>query len=365
MSEDTVGIGIVGLGRWANAHANAIARADGVALVDCHARTESTREEFAARHSVPHTSPSLEAMLANDAVEAVIVSTPNDLHVAHVESAIAAGKPALVDKPVCVDVGEGLELMRMADAAGVPVGVAHHSRRLGGVRAAKRWISSGESGPVRIAHADFSNARGAHLKPDAWHRTVKGSDAGVLIQVGIHPVENLLHLLGPATAVNARFSYHTLGPDMPDAAAVTMIHASGATSMVSSSWTTPGHFTFDLLGVEGNLGYRLDHGHWPDADIDDYGELFLDFPGRPAEPYPVSKRDPLRMQVEELASSTRGGTMAVDVAAGLRAMLVVLGSVRSARNDGAPADLAEMLTAADATPQEIDRLLGPDEEETA
>lgn len=362
MSE-TVGLGIIGLGRWANAHADAVARTPGVALVNCHARTESTRIEFARRHGVGTISPTYEDLLDDPDVQAVVVSTPNDLHVTHALAAIEAGKPVLVDKPVCVDIGEGLSLWRAAAQSGVPIGVAHHSRRLGGVRAARRWIESGESGDVRAAHADFSNARGAHMKPDAWHRTVRGSDAGVLIQVGIHPVENLLHLLGPAVEVNARYSYRTLGPTMPDAAAVAITHADGAMSLVSSSWSTPGHFTMELLGTKGNLAYRLDHGHWPSPDIDAHGDLILDLPGSAPTPYPVDGGDPLRMQIEELAASTtEGNRMQVDVAAGLRAMLVVLGATTSAALGGSMVDLAEMLVEAGATREEIQELLvGKDE----
>jgi predicted dehydrogenase len=359
VTEGTIGLGIIGLGRWANAHANAIARTPGVALVDCHARSESTRTDFANRHGVRSQSATYDQMLANPDLDAVIVSTPNDLHVPHALAAIEAGKPVLVDKPICVDIPEGLSLWRAAGRTGVPVGVAHHSRRLAGVRTARAWVESEQSGDVRIAHADFSNARGASMSPDAWHRTARGSDAGVLIQVGIHPVENLLYVLGPAVEVNARYSYRTLGPTMPDAVALAMVHASGAMSLVSSSWSTPGHFTMEILGTNGNLAYRLDHGHWPSGDIDDHGELSLDLPGEPTRPLPVDKGDPLRTQIEELAASMGGNHMQVAVADGLRAMLVVLAATTSAGLGGAPVDLGELLVEAGATAQEIQQLLSP------
>jgi predicted dehydrogenase len=184
----------------------------------------------------------------------------------------------------------------------------------------------------------------------------------VLIQVGIHPVENLLHLLGPAVNVSARFRFDTLGPDMPDAAAVTIEHRSGALSLVSTSWTTPGHFSMELLGTGGNLAYRLDHGHWPDADVDDHGELVLDLPGSRPEPYPVETGDPLGIQVTELAHAVSGGRMQVDVAAGLRAMAVVIASVRSARSGGAPVDIADLFDAAGANHNEIDELVNKTKE---
>ena len=131
------------------------------------------------------------------------------------------------------------------------IGVAHHARRLGGVRGAKRWIDDGPN-PVRFGHFNFSNGRGASLDPNVWYTQVKGSEAGVLIQVGIHQVENMLWLLGPAATVNARLVTSANGP-MPDGATVIVGHTSGAVSTITSSWTTPGLFNIELQAPDGKL----------------------------------------------------------------------------------------------------------------
>lgn len=348
------GIGMIGLGRWANAHGDAARRSDTVRIVNCFARTPETRADYQHRYSVPAASESIEQLLDDPAVEGVVISTPNDLHVEHTLECIAAGKRVLVDKPVAVDTAEGLRLLRAVEAAGATVGVAHHPRRLAGTRAAKTWLESGGAGRVRLAHADFSNNRSSHMKPDAWHRFARGSDAGVLIQVGIHQVENMLYLLGPATEVNARFAHETLGPTMPDLAAVTITHASGAVSVVTSSWTTPGYFSIELLATGGNYNFRLDHRKWTSGDVDDFGQAWLHpVDGEPGS-HPTVKGDPLREQLEELAS----GVLEVDVAAGLRATMVVEAAVRSAAAAGAPVSLADLLAEAGATASETERLVG-------
>ena len=347
------GIGMIGLGRWANAHGDAAARSDRVRIVSCFARTEAARDDYQRRYGVDRTAGSIDELLSDPDVHGVVISTPNDLHVEHALAAVRAGKPALIDKPVSVDTAEGLTLLRAAVSAGVAVGVAHHPRRLAGLRAAKRWLESSESGRVRLAHADFSNNRSAHMRPDAWHRSARGSEAGVLIQVGIHQVENMLYLLGPAVSVNARFRHDTLGPTMPDLAAVTMVHASGAVSSVTSSWTTPGYFSVELLATGGNLTYRLDHRRWTSGDVDAFGEAWLHPTDGERTPLPTGKGDPLREQLEELPA----GTMEVDVVAGLRATMVVEASVQSAQSGGAAIDLASLAQAAGATPEEISLLL--------
>jgi UDP-N-acetyl-2-amino-2-deoxyglucuronate dehydrogenase len=181
----------------------------------------------------------------------------------------------------------------------------------------------------------------------------------VLIQVGIHQIDNLQYLLGPATSVNARFAFGELGPRMPDTAVVMMTHANGALSTVTSSWTTPGHYRLDLQATAGNLVFSLDHGHWTSGDIDDHGELSLEPLEGIAGPYPTEKGDPLRAQLEELGRAARDGTpMEIGVEDGLRAMAVVQAAVNSARENGAPMDLAVMLAETGATETEINHLLG-------
>ncbi|HKX75827.1 MAG TPA: Gfo/Idh/MocA family oxidoreductase [Acidimicrobiia bacterium] len=342
------GLGIIGTGRWAAAHAEAARRSESVQLVACFSRSDERREAFAHQHGL-RSCGSLGELLSDREVEAVVISSPNDAHAFHLEAALQAGRPALVDKPMGVGTAEAVAVWRLASKAKVPVGVAHHPRRLAGHRVAKELIESGRLGWVRTAYANFSNARGARLAKDAWHRTARGSEAGVLIQVGIHQVDNLHFLLGPPRQVNARFAYGSEGLGLPDLALVTIVHAGGAMSVVASSWTTPSYYRLDLLATEGNLEYRLDHAGWTTPEIDSGSELIWEQPGRGREVVELVKGDPLREQLEELGAAARHGTpMGVSVVDGLWATVVVEAAVRSAANEGAVVEVTDLLAAAGA-----------------
>lgn len=350
-------LGIVGVGRWAHAHAQAAARSNQVEIVSCFGRNKERRAAFAEEFSIERTSDSFESMLIDDEIDALVVSTPNDLHVEMGQAAVEAGKPALLDKPVSVDIAGGLALLRSAPS-GSQIGVAHHPRRLAGHKWAKAWLGSGDAGTPRLMHADFSNARGAAMKPDAWHRSAAGSDAGVLIQVGLHQIDNVLDLLGPAVAVNARFQHETLGP-MADAVIAIVEHAGGALSTVTSSWTTPSLYRFEIQATEGNLRYRLDHGWWTSHEVDEHGELQLARDGEDTVAIVTESGDPLREQLDELADAVGGtGQMQVDVAAGLRAMIVVRAAVESASRRGGQIDVRDLLEQEGASTEEIDVLAG-------
>ena len=147
-------------------------------------------------------------------------------------------------------------------------------------RPGRGWLKSGQGGTPRLfAHADFSNARGAAIGANSWHRRVSGAEAGVLIQVGIHQIDNVLYLLGPPVGVNARFARRTLGP-MADATVTLVEHTSGAVSAITSSWTTPSPcYRIEIQATGGNMRFRLDHRAWTNPDVDAHGRLVLDTDG--------------------------------------------------------------------------------------
>lgn len=196
------------------------------------------------------------------------------------------------------------------------------------------------------------------MEPGAWHRHAPGSEAGVLIQVGIHHVDNVLWLLGPARLVSARFGYGELGPQMPVTAVVIIEHIDGGVPTITSSWITPSHYRMDVLATGGNLSFQLDHGRWSHGDVDDASHLTLDSDGA-AQPYPWTKGDPLVEQLDELGASARNGTpMTVGVVDGLRSIAVVRAAVRSAGADGQAVAISDLLRDEGATPEEITAVAG-------
>ena len=355
----TVRIALVGLGRWANAHAAAARRSAAIEIAACFTRTADRRRAFAGEHDIPWPAPSYDAILDNPDVDAVVLSTPNDVHVEMSLAALASGKAVLVDKPVAIDVSEGLALLRLPEGH-APIAVAHHARRLAGHRAQKEWIERDEAGDVQLVNATFSNNRGAAIRPDAWHRNVRGSEAGVLIQVGIHQVDNVVHLLGAPRWVNARFAYGELGPSMPITAVVSIAHASGALSTVTSSWTSPSYYRLDVQATGGTMEYWLDHKQWTSPDVDAHAEVWLrPTDGERTRLHPAPG-DPMRDQFDALAGAVAAGAdPGVSVLDGLQALAVVEAAVQSAAAGGMPIDVASLVRDAGGTPDEIRAISGP------
>lgn len=122
-----IGIGILGPGAIADLHAEALAGTDGV-IVAAAGPDRADLEGYVARHAVPRAYATAEELLADPAVDAVIVSAPSAVHALLSTAALDAGKPVLCEVPLGLSWEDGDALVRHAEAAGLPLAVAHTTR---------------------------------------------------------------------------------------------------------------------------------------------------------------------------------------------------------------------------------------------
>ncbi|HXC65422.1 MAG TPA: Gfo/Idh/MocA family oxidoreductase, partial [bacterium] len=94
-----VGLAAVGLGRWARVMAQAYADTPLVDLRTCFTRNPERRQAFAADFGCGQDE-SLDAVLARDDVDGIVITAPNDQHAPIIEAAAAHGKHVYTEKPV-------------------------------------------------------------------------------------------------------------------------------------------------------------------------------------------------------------------------------------------------------------------------
>lgn len=154
---------------------------------------------FAAEHGIAHGTTDVAALLSRDDVDAVYVSSTNDLHRAHAEAAILAGRPVLCEKPLAVSMADARAVVEAAERAGVLLAVDHHLPGAGTHRRIRELVRSGAVGrplAVRVFHAVALPAR---LR--GW-RLGDAPGAGVVLDVTCHDASVVNPLLGRA-AVDA------------------------------------------------------------------------------------------------------------------------------------------------------------------
>lgn len=143
-----IGVALVGCGRISTPHLKAITTQPDYATLVAVADADPERARTtAAQYGAPHHAGSLDDILALDAVEAVILCTPNAVHAAQVEQALAAGKHVLVEKPFSETLAEAERNAALAEAAGLVLTVGHTFRHVEAVRVLQDRL--GDYGRVR------------------------------------------------------------------------------------------------------------------------------------------------------------------------------------------------------------------------
>lgn len=123
----SIGIGIIGPGAIADVHAQALASLS--ATIVAAAGPEPTDlADFVSKHSVPNAYTHHDELLADSAVDAVIISAPSAVHAELSELALLAGKPVLCEVPVALSVEDARRVTVAAKSIGLPFGVAHTLR---------------------------------------------------------------------------------------------------------------------------------------------------------------------------------------------------------------------------------------------
>jgi predicted dehydrogenase len=192
-------VAIVGCGVISGTYANTISQLGFVELAACvddaPGRAEALASSFGAR------ARTLDEVLHDPDIDAVVNLTPPLAHAAVSRAALAAGKATFSEKPLGVELGEGKELVKLAATRGAPLGCAPDTFLGAGLQTARAVIDRGDIGVPLAANA-FMLGSG----PESWHPNPAifyQHGAGPLFDMGPYYLTTLVQLLGPARTVSA------------------------------------------------------------------------------------------------------------------------------------------------------------------
>jgi predicted dehydrogenase len=145
------------------------------------------------------------AVVADDAVEAISIATPNRLHREVALAAAEAGKHVWIEKPVGRIPAETAEIAAAVERTGVRSLVGFNYRHAPAVRHARELIRSGALGTVDHFRSQWIAAYAADPRGAlTWRFRREEAGLGILGDLGSHAVDLAQHLLGPIAAVTAR-----------------------------------------------------------------------------------------------------------------------------------------------------------------
>jgi predicted dehydrogenase len=332
MASGPLRVACIGMGWWSDVLADAAKRSKQIEIAACYTRSADKREAFAAKYQC-RPAASYEQLLGDRAIEAIINTTPNDVHLETTQAAAAAGKHVFLDKPIANSVTDGRAISDICRKAGVVLALGYQRRRESHFRWVKREIEAGAFGKLVNAEANISRDRLGKIDLSSWRYQAAGMPGGVMLQIGIHYTDVLEFLMGPVVAVRGQFAQLVLPGDNPDVASLILEHENGALSTLNASYASASeYYLMNIYGKDATAYYDLHNG----LRLIKRGE---DKPVAIETP----RNDTFVEELEEFAAACRGnGKPEVGGDFATRSLAVVRAGIVSAR-DGRRVEVEEIL----------------------
>ena len=336
---------IIGAGNIGRIQAEAIARVlDARLTVVCN-RGSRAGMDLAKAHGaewIPHHQDAVQ----HPEVDVVSICTPSGTHAEIAETAAAAGKHLLVEKPLDITLPRVDRILSAASRANVTLASVFPLRFMKGVRQAKQALDAGRLGRLTMADAYVKWYRPPAYYEVGWRGTWKLDGGGALMNQSIHSIDLLQWLAGPVDYVFARTATLSHDIETEDTATALLGFAHGGMGVIqgaTSCW--PGTAArIELQGPQGTI--VLEEGRivtWQLADADDEEEaamLSLEAGTGSGSQDPVGiGSENHRLQIQDLIEAIQGDrASAVAGDEGRKAVEIVRAIYRSATT-GMPVQL--------------------------
>ena len=205
MGQEKIRVGVIGAGRIANmVHVPSLKLCAGMCdVLAVASRTEEKANAFAAQWNIPRVYTDWRALLADPAINAVVVCLPSGSTAAVAKAAVAAGKHVLCEKPLGLTYAEARGVEEAA-AGSAPIHmVAFTFRFVPALRYLKRLVTEGHFGEIRHWRMSyFTDFMLDPATPVAWRNQRAQAGSGILADMGSHGIDFARYLLGDIVAVS-------------------------------------------------------------------------------------------------------------------------------------------------------------------
>jgi 1,5-anhydro-D-fructose reductase (1,5-anhydro-D-mannitol-forming) len=234
--------------------ASAISAKSDSVVVTVASGDASRGARFAKEFGIPSVHDSVEALLADASVDAVYISTTNELHAPQTIAAARAGKHVLCEKPLALSLADARAMIDTCREAGVVLGTNHHLRNAATHRTMRAMISEGAIGEplaARVAHAVYLPE---HLR--GWRIDRPDAGGGAILDITVHDADTLRFVLDDeATEVTAMTASQGMARrGLEDGVMGVMRFRGGLLAQFHDAFTARHAVTgFEVIGTDGAL----------------------------------------------------------------------------------------------------------------
>lgn len=232
---------LIGCGRWGRNIARVLARLGTLELIVDPA--VDVLQPYAEELGTHVTADRAEAFV--DGIDAVVIAAPAADHAHLARTALKAGKPVYVEKPLALELDDAQAVAELAREKGLPLMIGHLLQYHPAFVTLKRLVQEGAIGELR-------HVTSHRLNPGAIR-----TEENALWSMGPHDFSMVLALTGEEPSDVAALPVKVVNPAIPDQFFVQMRFPGGATAQVALSWLSPyKEHKLTVLGTKGALVFE-------------------------------------------------------------------------------------------------------------
>ncbi|HET7362447.1 MAG TPA: Gfo/Idh/MocA family oxidoreductase, partial [Burkholderiales bacterium] len=245
---------IVGIGGWGrNLVAAVQGKSEHIRFVAGATRTPEKALEFCRQHGIS-LADSYERLLADRAIEAVVLATPHSQHCEQIIAAARAGKHVFVEKPLGLDAREAERAVRECAERRVTLAVGYNWRFQPALNEAKRMLDDGRLGKLLHIEGNFCGPSAYRFAREHWRHDLAEVPAGGMTGRGVHVVDAMLYLAGSRIrSVFAQSARLVLDFGVDDTTSMLFRFGSGATAYLGTVIATAETWRLQIFGAKGWL----------------------------------------------------------------------------------------------------------------
>jgi len=230
-----ISLGVVGLGKMGLSHLSMI-RAHPDVRVDGVVDSTKFLLDVLSKYSGLRTFKTLEAMLDDVELDAVIIATPTRLHASMVRTAFDSGLHVFCEKPLCLTAADSLELVDLAAERSLVTQVGYHNRFVGTFQEVKRLLDAGAIGSVTHVLAEAYGPVVLKEAGSTW-RNKRSEGGGCLYDYAAHPLDLLTWYIGAPVGVGGTILGTVFSADTDDEVYATLYYPDGSSGQISVNWS--------------------------------------------------------------------------------------------------------------------------------
>lgn len=206
-------------------------------------------QEFAkAQGLVLHKS--YDELLKDPKVDAVVLATPNSMHVTQIVAAARAGKHVFCEKPLVLTKAEAQSVVAETQKAGVVLALDYNRRFHPTMKDLDARVKTGALGTVLHFEGTMTFPNALYLKPTQWRANRSETPCGGLMPMGVHVIDAAIGLFGEVDEVYCISLHRAVPIDADDTTSMLFRMKNGMTGYLSTMTATAGSFRLQVYGSE-------------------------------------------------------------------------------------------------------------------